>query len=204
MRAKPMAEPLKNRTLEACPRSNHFVLSMFTQTIKPNSMKSIFFPILLAISLVACNMGKSSTSSADDAPEKATPGQQFGKKIEARGAISYAELAALMEGKDSLRIKVKGTVEEVCQKKGCWLTLKAERPKDQPLFTGFKDYAYFMPKDLSGHVVVMEGLAYRELVPVEQLQHLAEDAGASPEEIASITEAEEQLRFIADGVLVVN
>ncbi len=167
-------------------------------------MKSFFFFTLLSISLLACHLGKSSAkNNAMNIPEQAAPGQQFGEKIKAKGAISYAELVDLMQGKDSLRIKVKGTVEEVCQKKGCWLTLKAERPGDKPLFTGFKDYAFFMPKDLSGHVVVMQGLAYRELVPVEQLQHLAEDAGASPEEIAAITEPEEQLRFVADGVLVV-
>ncbi len=166
-------------------------------------MKQLFFFSILVLGLVACDPAQKAADT-DTTPEHAKAGQSFGAKIKARGAISYAELAAMMEGKDSLRVKVKGTVEEVCQKKGCWMTLKPERPGDEPLFTGFKDYAYFMPKDLSGHTIVMEGLAYREVVPVEQLKHLAEDAGASPEEIAAITEPEEQIRFMADGVLVID
>ena len=165
-------------------------------------MKHLFFFAFLAFSLVACDTAKKSADAAET-PEHAAKGQHFGEKINAKGAITYAELLDMMEGKDSLHAKVMGTVEEVCQKRGCWLTLKAERAGDEPLFTGFKDYAYFMPKDLSGHKVAMKGLAYREVVPVEQLRHLAEDAGASPEEIAAITQPEEQIRFVADGVVVI-
>jgi hypothetical protein len=66
----------------------------------------------------------------------------------------------------------------------------------------FKDYAFFVPKDLSGHNVVVSGWAHRSTVSVADQQHYLRDAGKSDKEIAAITKDEEQLTFMADGVLV--
>ena len=41
-----------------------------------------------------------------------------------------------------------------------------------------------------------------DTISVEMLRHYAEDAGDSEEEILKITEAEYELSFIADGVLI--
>ena len=68
----------------------------------------------------------------------------------------------------------------------------------------FKDYAFFVPKDISGKTVVVNGWAHREAVSVSDLQHYAKDAGKSAKEVAAITKPEEQLNFEADGVLVQN
>ena len=48
----------------------------------------------------------------------------------------------------------------------------------------------------------MEGKAFREITPVDELQHLAEDGGASKEEIAKITEPKEELKCMASGVML--
>ena len=61
-----------------------------------------------------------------------------------------------------------------------------------------------MPRDISGKKVIIQGVAYRELTPVEELKHYALDAGKSKEEIAAITEPREEVRFMAKGVLVKN
>ena len=82
------------------------------------------------------------------------------------------------------------------------MTILPEADGQEPLFVKFKDYAFFMPKDLSGQRVVMEGYAFREVTPVDVLQHYAEDAGKSREEIEQITEPREELKFMANGVLV--
>ena len=66
----------------------------------------------------------------------------------------------------------------------------------------FKDYGFFVPKDLSGAKIVMNGKAFSEMTPVEELKHYAEDAGKTAEEIELITDPEYQLKFYASGVKI--
>jgi hypothetical protein len=49
---------------------------------------------------------------------------------------------------------------------------------------------------------VLKGKAFQKTIPVAQLQHYAEDAGKSKEEIAKITQPQSTLQFEADGVIV--
>ena len=66
----------------------------------------------------------------------------------------------------------------------------------------FKDYAFFMPKDIAGQDAIIEGVAFIEEVSVEDLKHYAEDDGKSPEEIAAITEPKKSLAIVSSGVLL--
>jgi len=59
-----------------------------------------------------------------------------------------------------------------------------------------------MPLDLAGSNVIVDGIAYKEVTGVDELRHYAEDEGKSPEEIAKITEPVEELKFMADGVII--
>jgi hypothetical protein len=101
---------------------------------------------------------------------------------------------------DTVTTTLSGTVNEVCQAKGCWMTLAVA--DDQEMMVKFRDYAFFVPKDLGSEEVVLHGKAYYQVTPVDELRHYAEDAGKSPEEIAAITEPKQELRFLADGVQV--
>jgi len=135
--------------------------------------------------------------------KESTPGEQFGKAITADGAIEFDDLIVMVADKDSVRTKVKATVESVCQAKGCWMNLVgAEGATDPSIFVKFKDYGFFVPKDIAGKEVVMEGVAYREVTTVDELRHYAEDEGKSEEEIMKITEPVEELKFMADGVII--
>jgi hypothetical protein len=124
----------------------------------------------------------------------------FGKEINESKAIAANELPAKMGDKTEMPAKVSGTVESVCQVKGCWMKVKTADGETMRVM--FKDYAFFVPKDIAGKTVVFEGEAQKKTVPVEHLQHYAKDAGKSQEEIAKITEPKEELTFIADGVIV--
>lgn len=67
----------------------------------------------------------------------------------------------------------------------------------------FKDYGFFVPtKGLEGKHAVIQGTATREVLDVATLKHYAEDAGRSKEEIEKITEPQNKLMFLADGVLI--
>lgn len=157
-------------------------------------MKLVYSLLMFAlIGFVACK----------EQAQPATPGQQYGAEITADDAVSFDQLMTMVSTQDSVRTKVKATVESVCQTKGCWMNLVgAEGQANPSIFVKFKDYAFFVPKDISGKEVIIEGVAYREVTTVEELKHYAEDEGKSEEEIAQITEPVEELKFMADGVIV--
>lgn len=126
--------------------------------------------------------------------------EKFGKKINEKSAIEASQLPAKMGDKESMNTKVTGTVESVCQAKGCWMKLKMDN--GETMRVTFKDYGFFVPKDIAGKTVVVEGLAQKKTTPVSELRHYAEDAGKSKAEIAEITDPKDELAFVADGVIV--
>ncbi|QIX63311.1 DUF4920 domain-containing protein [Hymenobacter lutimineralis] len=160
---------------------------------------------LLGLFLAACQSGPTTTQEttkpdAATAPQPEKPANTFGETITADGAVAVAELPKLLGSRDSARVKLVGTTDAVCQAKGCWLTMQL--PEKQTMRVRFRDYAFFVPKDIAGKTVVVEGWAHRREVPVDELQHYAKDGGKSAKEIAAITKPETQLSFMADGVLV--
>jgi hypothetical protein len=133
-------------------------------------------------------------------PAPAKPGVSYGDKTTADQAISASELLSKMnDGK--FNGKITGTVTEVCQEKGCWM--KVDNGSGQPLMVKFKDYGFFMPKDIVGKKVVLDGEALTKEVSVKQQKHYAEDAGKPKEEIEKITKPKKEVQFIARGVLVI-
>lgn len=160
-------------------------------------MKNVFFALAITFILAACGDNKTTTNTAD---ATAATEQFFGEKISTEGALTFNELLTKMDQADSIETKVTGTVESVCKKKGCWVNIVADDGRE--MFVKFKDYGFFLPLDCEGRKVVMDGKAFREVTSVADLQHLAEDGGASEEEIAKITEPKEELKFMASGVVL--
>ena len=111
-------------------------------------------------------------------------------------------LKKIEKKKELKNVKVEGKVEAVCQSKGCWMNIVSDDPSQKPMMVKFKDYGFFMPKDIAGQRVILKGMAYLEETSVDELRHYAEDAGKSAEEIASITEPKVELKFMADGVIL--
>jgi hypothetical protein len=124
----------------------------------------------------------------------------FGEPIDKKGAVSVKKLAQKMDEAESLDIKVKGTITEVCQAKGCWMTL--DLGNDELMRVKFKDYGFFVPKDAVGKTAIIKGIAKNEIVGVDELKHLAEDAGKSEKEINAIDKPKEELTFVAEGVII--
>ena len=129
-----------------------------------------------------------------------TGASYHGKKISEKGAIPATQLVTTMGEKGKMPAKVEGTVESVCKMKGCWMNVKTG--DGQVMRVSFKDYGFFVPKDIVGRTVVMEGTAETTTTPVSELRHYAQDAGKSKEEVEKITEPEKALTFVADGVIV--
>jgi Domain of unknown function (DUF4920) len=131
-------------------------------------------------------------------------GNIYGKIFLTEGVITYDAMRSKMLKADKLNeVKVSGTVETVCKAKGCWMNIASEKG-EPPMHVEFKDYAFFMPLDIEGKKVVMLGKAVKEITSVEDLRHFAQDEGKSKEEIAKITQPKEDIKFLAEGVLILD
>ena len=132
-------------------------------------------------------------------PKPAEKGVTYGTGTNSNSAISVNELEPSLKD-NKYEGKITGKVSEVCQEKGCWM--KLERANGEKVMVKFKDYGFFMPKDIVGKDVVLDGEAVVKEVSVKQQQHYAKDAGKSEEEIKKIKEPKKELQFVAKGVLV--
>ncbi len=140
------------------------------------------------------------SASAQIKPAK--KGITYGAKTTAKGAIEVPVMEEKLATADKFIGKVKGTIKEVCTKKGCWM--KLETTEGDGIMVRFKDYKFFMPQDIVGKEVVLDGVAKVTTTSVEELKHYAEDGGKSKEEIEKITEPKKEIEFMAKGVLVMN
>ena len=131
--------------------------------------------------------------------KSAETGIIYGNGTTPSGAIPVADLEKHISN-NRFDGKITGKVVEVCQEKGCWM--KVQRLNGEQLMVKFKDYGFFMPKNIVGKEVVLEGEAIVKEVSVKQQKHYAEDAGKSKEEIALIKKPKKELQFVANGVLV--
>jgi hypothetical protein len=129
-------------------------------------------------------------------------GQKFGEEVKPGNVKPAAKMEAAMGDKKTVDMKIEGKVVDVCKKRGCWITL--EMPNGDPMRVTFKDYAFFMPMDIVGKKVVLDGLAKKQTISVETLRHYAEDAKKSPEEVAKITDPKKELAFEAKGVVILD
>jgi len=136
--------------------------------------------------------------------EKAPAGfVSFGSKITADNTLSPEQMLSkykAMKPGDTVAVKFRSKVNEVCKKKGCWMSL--EMPGKEDAFVRFRDYGFFVPTNADGSQAVVQGRAYLDVVPVDQLRHYAKDGGKTQAEIDQITQPKITYAFEADGVLV--
>jgi hypothetical protein len=124
----------------------------------------------------------------------------FGDPIEKEGTVPVTEIASLINSDELIPVKVSGTILEVCQHTGCWLTF--DLGNGENIMVNMKDHAFYVPKDAAGKTAFVQGAATRELISVDMLKHYAEDAGRSQEYIDSITEDAWQYTIEAQGVII--
>ncbi len=149
--------------------------------------------------LSACNSAPDTElHSTENLKSKAV----YGDSVLNDNYIEVVAVTTAMKGENKRDMKVRGTVAEVCQEKGCWMTMKIANGEDMRIT--FKDYKFFVPKDLAGKEVIIDGYAYVDTTSVEQLQHYAKDGGKSEAEIAAIVSPKAEISFEAKGVAVVN
>jgi Domain of unknown function (DUF4920) len=129
----------------------------------------------------------------------AKKGMTFGAKTTVAGAVAANELPTVLAGKESVDVKVKGKVVEVCKAEGCWIRMETA---SGPMLIKMKDHAFMVPLSMNGKTIVADGTATLKETSVETLKHYAEDAGKSKEEIDAIKEPKKEIILQAKGILV--
>jgi len=150
---------------------------------------------------IACQP-KNSTSPETEKIDAIQSGQvgNYGAEVREEGVVSPAEMIAAVEQKGNFEGKISGVINEVCTKKGCWLTM--ELPNGESMRVTFKDYAFFVPTDSQGFPVILDGVAVLTETDVNTLRHYAEDQGKSKEEVDAIKTPEREITFEAVGVKI--
>ena len=160
---------------------------------KNNNMKKIFLALFVITIAVGAN--------AQPPKGPVTPGSTYGAVITPDGAIDVATLPAELERSDALNTKIIGTVVSVCSKKGCWMNVKINDKEN--VFVQMKDYGFFVPTEMVGKTVVLDGQAKVKTTSVAEQKHYAEDAKKTKAEIDAIKEPKKEISFMANGIVVV-
>jgi hypothetical protein len=162
-------------------------------------------PLVALVSLAACQSPDADSAQGEmaiSAPATYPGWDSFGGSFTVRphvdNTVAFADVAASAKAFDGQTFRMTATIDQVCQKKGCWMTFTEG---DASMRVKFKDYAFFMPFDSSGRTAVVEGEFKVELVPAAEAAHYLEDAGRM-EEAAAITEDQLSMTFMASSVLI--
>jgi len=181
-------------------------LLVFLKKILKMKFKAILFAVAISVSTLAFAQ-ETSQKKVSPPPGNALVGDTYGAGVNATSeskAITVDKLSKKLkkENKKLENVAIKGKVTDVCEKKGCWLTIQTE--DNSQFFVKMKDYAFFVPTALKGKNVVLDGTAERKVISVDEQKHYAEDAKKPQSEIDAITKPQEEIRFVANGIKVVN
>lgn len=167
-------------------------------------MNKTLLALLVTIAAVSCNQSKSTADNTEVAMSSIASQENknsFGAAFSESNAVSVNELQTLLDSNDSFQTTLVSEITSSCQAKGCWMDVKLA--DNSTMKVTFRDYGFFVPiADLSGRKVVFTGIAKKEITSVEDQRHYAGDAGKTKEEIAAITSPKEEIRFVADGVVL--
>ena len=125
---------------------------------------------------------------------------KFGDDIANEDVIINSKIENLYKSQEKFNISFKAKVTDVCQMKGCWMKLDIGNKNE--VMVNFKDYAFFVPKDIKGKDVMVSGEAYTRTIPIEELRHYARDRGDSETIIKSIEKPKEIYSLTAKGVIL--
>ena len=160
-------------------------------------MKNLTFALLAFATLLGA--GSTHAQSAPAAPATEVGAPLSGSPLLEPAAAS--QLFASLGATDTIQTGFKAKVLEVCQMKGCWM--RVELDGEQTVMVRFKDYGFFVPKDIAGSEVWVEGKAFVSEVPEGERRHLARDAGRTEQQVMAIRGPERAPGFEASGVRII-
>lgn len=165
--------------------------------------KTVFIVALVSLSL-SCKQNKQ--TGAPLKVDKKEPmalethyGEQF-MNVKTLSPDQVMDIYKNLQPGDTVNVTFRGPVAEVCKEKGCWM--KVDVGSTDPVMVRFKNYGFFVPQDIENKEVTVHGRAFIAEVRVEEQRHLAEDAGADPAVMDTISTTKRSMAFTADGVKI--
>jgi hypothetical protein len=155
--------------------------------------------ILIMLVSAACNQTARQPDGNKHVTKESSSGN-FGREVIADDAVPANLITEKFTGSDTVTIKIFGNISSSCKHSGCWMNL--DMSKGETIHVTFLDESFTIPLDAAGKNAIADGIAIRELIPVETLQNYAREEGKSDEEIAAITQPVYAYEFIASGVLI--
>lgn len=117
-----------------------------------------------------------------------------GAPIGASPVVSISDVKQHPERYAGKTVILEGTIEAVCQNKGCWMEITSN---GAGLRVTFKNYGFFVPRDSKGKTVRAEGVIEVKTLSKADADHLAgEGASIDRNEDGTATE----VGFVASGV----
>jgi len=133
-------------------------------------------------------------SAAKDSPAKQWT--NYGAPITIQKVSRLDKAAAKQVGKDIL---VQGKIADVCQAKGCWMTIKDGK---QEVRVEFKDYGFFVPWSAGGKPVRVQGVLEEKVMSPEDQEHIASESKQGGGVGTPSAEPKKLLVFVASGVAI--
>jgi len=142
---------------------------------------------------------------ASDVSGEKQAGRVFGEPTERElPTVTVANLLKDVDTFDGKPLRIEGTVASVCTKKGCWLTLAEEKEAKESVFVKFTCpiNGRLIPTEAAGKSAVVEGTVKVTTLSEAEARHYAEDAGASPEEVAKIVGPQKRITIASPAASV--
>ncbi len=163
----------------------------------------LFYTVLMFCMIISCKFDQKMKTSFSMANISLQEYNAYGAEVisdQIYDINAMTEKYKNIKENDTIDITFTGRVTNVCQAKGCWMKIDIGNQKEA--MVKFKNYEFFVPTDTAKDSVIVQGRAYVSETSVDELKHLANDAGKSADEIAAITSPKRVYSFIADGVLI--
>lgn len=160
---------------------------------------SLIFTIFLSMAYLVTGNAQEKSIENDAQKEYISIGENFQVNAILSAGSMEEKYDDLKHG-DTVNVTFKSYVTAVCKNKGCWMKMALEDGRE--VMVKFKDYTFFVPRDIEKRVAIINGKAYVEEMSVEDQRHYAEDTGMSAEEISEIVNPKKTFSFIAEGVRI--
>jgi hypothetical protein len=126
-------------------------------------------------------------------------------EITADEAVSVEEMMTQFNEAGSFSDKVSVSIDQVCQKAGCWITFK--NTEDEEIRVFFRDHFTIPIETASGTDAILYGDLVMDTLSVDFQKHLLDDAKEAGEEVAqeeydAITEDKIEASFDCESILV--
>jgi len=163
-------------------------------------MKNTLFAFI-ALAFVACSTPEPKTTSETQADGTTVTSAAYGEEFQVGELMTLTDVIKKVETNGETNCTFKAEIVETCAKAGCWMSIK--NPGGEPIMVFMNDHSFFVPTEgMMGKESIIMGSAKRDTLSVEWLQHLAEDANRTQEEIDAITEPLPTISVNAMGVVI--